>query len=128
MHFPHEKSPPRRVVGGVLQSVKRHDNGAPASPGERVAGGSLPSRVAEFFPDGEGVPRIELTSGSTKSEKMPPHPFAPGAAKVPLPRLPPSIVTRVNSSLKKISPTEPFSAPLVPVVKSIWIGAELEPM
>lgn len=89
---------------------------------EAAASWSLPCKIAVFLPEAAGVPRIELTSGSTRKEKNPPHPLAAGAASVLLTRPPPMIVIRVNSSLDDRVPALPLTAPLVPVGKLIWTG------
>ena len=41
---------------------------------------NTPSKVAAFFPDAEGSPKSELTSGLTNEEREPPQPFAVGTA------------------------------------------------
>lgn len=45
-----------------------------------VAAWITPSSAAVFWPDSDGMPRTDSTSGSTRKERIPPQPFAPGAA------------------------------------------------
>lgn len=87
-----------------------------------------------MVPAADGKPRIELTRGSMKKEKNPPHPLAPGAANELFTSEPPLRVSNVPSSLNSIVPALPLigsfggGGDVSPLVKSITIGFEFEPM